>query len=531
MPNQSQRAGHRAAPEPARAPSGDRPTSPAGERLTEPIKIAILAMGGEGGGVLADWIVDLGEHNGHLAQTTSVPGVAQRTGATIYYVELFPRARAERDGGRPVLALMPLPGDVDLVLASELMEAGRAVQRGLVTPDRTTLVASSHRVYSIAEKAAMGDGRADSAQLLGHARRAASRLVCFDMAQAAEDAGSVISAVLFGALAGTGVLPFSRAQFEATIERGGVGVKPSLRAFAVAHERVAKGAAAEATPAEAASAARAAAVPRDGRVRALLERIDQGFPVAAKPLLIEGVRRLVDYQDPAYAAQYLDRLQALCQTPQADRCLSEAARHLALWMSYEDTVRVAELKTRDTRFARVRSELRLGDTTPLDLHEFMHPRVEEICDTLPAGLGRWLAGAGWPRRLVERFTRQGRTVATTSLRGFLLLYTVSALKRWRRGSLRFAVETRRIEQWLAQVQAAAALNPQLAVEVARCQNLVKGYGDTHARGLRNFETLMAVVQRAGAALAPATLRELRDAALADEHGRQLQAALQRHALA
>ena len=67
--------------------------------VSQPIKIAIVAMGGEGGGVLADWIVDLGEHNGHIAQTTSVPGVAQRTGATIYYVELFPRARAERDGG------------------------------------------------------------------------------------------------------------------------------------------------------------------------------------------------------------------------------------------------------------------------------------------------------------------------------------------------------------------------------------------------------------------------------------------------
>src|SRR6476660_2104041 len=78
----------------------------------------------------------------------------------------------------------------------------------------------------------MGDGRDDSANLLQHAERAAKRCVRFDMAQAAEDAGSVISAVLFGALCGTGVLPFSRSQFEATIERGGVGVKPSLRAFA-----------------------------------------------------------------------------------------------------------------------------------------------------------------------------------------------------------------------------------------------------------------------------------------------------------
>ena len=139
----------------------------------KPIKIAILAMGGEGGGVLADWVVDLGEANGYFAQTTSVPGVAQRTGATIYYVELFPRPEDGTDLRRPVLALMPLPGDVDVVLASELMEAGRAVQRGLVTSDRTTLVASTHRVYSIAEKSAMGDGRVSSEDLLRHARKAA----------------------------------------------------------------------------------------------------------------------------------------------------------------------------------------------------------------------------------------------------------------------------------------------------------------------------------------------------------------------
>ena len=205
----------------------------------QPIKIAILAIGGEGGGVLSDWIVELAEQHGYLAQATSVPGVAQRTGATIYYVELFPRAQAERDGGMPVLALMPLPGDVDVVLASELMECGRAVQRGLVTPDRTTLIASTHRIYSIAEKTALGDGRVDSAALIAHAAAAAKRFIRFDMAETAEQTGSVISAVLFGALAGTGVLPFSRAQFEATIARGGVGVAPSLKAFETAFARAA----------------------------------------------------------------------------------------------------------------------------------------------------------------------------------------------------------------------------------------------------------------------------------------------------
>src|SRR4051812_31457260 len=169
-----------------------------------PITIAVVALGGEGGGVLADWIVDLAEHGGYLAQATSVPGVAQRTGATIYYVELFPGAAAGAAGAEPVLALMPMPGDVDIVLASELMEAARAVQRGLVTPDRTTLIASTHRVWSITEKTALGDGRVSAAALVGHTRAAAARLVSFDMAEAAEHAGSVISAVLFGALAGSG---------------------------------------------------------------------------------------------------------------------------------------------------------------------------------------------------------------------------------------------------------------------------------------------------------------------------------------
>jgi len=497
---------------------------------TQPIKIAILAMGGEGGGVLADWIVDLGEHNGHIAQTTSVPGVAQRTGATIYYVELYPKAQAERDDGTPVLALMPLPGDVDVVLASELMEAGRAVQRGLVTPERTTLVASTHRVYSIAEKTALGDGRVDSEQLIAHAQAAAKRFVRFDMAKAAEDAGSVISAVLFGALAGTGVLPFSRAQFEATIERGGVGVKPSLKAFAAGFSR------AGAEPEAAAVAVPVPTVigePRDARVRALLERVASAFPAGAKGVLIEGVRRLVDYQDPDYAGLYLDRLARVAQLPDDGDALllQETARHLALWMSYEDTVRVAELKTRATRFDRVRDEVRVSDGQLLAINEYMHPRLQEICETLPAGLGRWLEGSGWPRRLVERFTRKGRVITTSSLRGFLMLYLLAGMKRWRRGSLRFAAETQRIEQWLAQIAQAAAINPRLAVEVAQCQRLVKGYSDTHARGLRNFEAVMAAVQRAGAALAPATLRELRDAALADEHGDKLRATLARHALA
>ena len=277
-------------------------------------------MGGEGGGVLADWIVDLGEHNGYLAQTTSVPGVAQRTGATIYYVELFPRAQAEADGGRPVLALMPLPGDVDVVLASELMEAGRAVQRGLVTPDRTTLVASTHRVYSIAEKSAMGDGRVDSAELLAHAQtRPPSASSASTWRRPPKHAGSVISAVLFGALAGAGVLPFSRAQFEATIERGGVGVQAEpeglrRRLRACAGRGARKPARRCAAAPCRAAAARIARGARAGRARRSDELSGRARSRAAR-------RRAPPRsttRTPAYAELYLDRMAAHRALPRKD---------------------------------------------------------------------------------------------------------------------------------------------------------------------------------------------------------------------
>lgn len=489
---------------------------------SQPIKIAILAMGGEGGGVLADWIVGLGEHEGHIAQTTSVPGVAQRTGATIYYVELFSQAAAE--GRQPVLALMPMPGDVDVVLASELMEAGRAVQRGLVTPERTTLIASTHRVYAIAEKAAMGDGRVDSAELLAHVHTAAKRVVAFDMAQAAEQEGGVISAVLFGALAASAVLPFARDAFEATIRRGGLGVLASLAAFDHAFTL------ALATP-EAAARPVAAAPPLPTRaahphVQALLDRIHRRFAAPARGLLIEGVRRLIDYQDPAYATLYLERLERLAPLDQAaDAPLLHAlARHLALWMSYEDTVRVADLKTRGTRFERVRTEAHAEQAQVLGIDEYLHPRLQEICDSLPVAVGRWLANSGVPRRLVQRATRHGRTVQTSSLRGYGVLWLVARLKRWRRGSLRFEVETARIEAWLARVERVAQHDTAVALEVVNAQRLVKGYGDTHERGWRNFDTIMAAFDDSGG-LPATTLRELVAAALADEQGERLRALL------
>lgn len=490
------------------------------------ITIAILAMGGEGGGVLADWIVDLAENSGYLAQTTSVPGVAQRTGSTIYYVELFPGATNGKD---PVLALMPVPGEVDIVIASELMEAGRAITRGLVTPDRTTFIASTNRVYSMTEKIAMADGRVDADSFVRAGQAAAKAFICHDFARMAEDSRSVISASLFGALAGSGHLPFDRGQFELAIRRGGISVESSLKAFDAGFIA--------ATQPKAESLAEKdhqmlpAAAECGPALQDLATRIKANFPPASHTVLTAAIQRLADYQDVAYATEFLDKLGPINEfhrrQPSADPVvLIEAARYLALWMSYEDAIRVADLKIRRARFERVHRDMRIGGGQLLHIHEFLHPGVDEFADIMPAGVGALMLRTGWIRRLIERMTGKGKVLQTTSLSGFLQLYLIAGLRRWRRKSLRFRRETAQIDRWLATVQELLPSDYALAAEVAECPRLVKGYGDTHALGSRNFESLMKVIPELGKRdNAADILKRLREAALSDDTGKTLDSAL------
>jgi indolepyruvate ferredoxin oxidoreductase, beta subunit len=349
-------------------------------------RIAVMALGGQGGGVLVDWIVDLAEHAGWTAQATSVAGVAQRTGATIYYLELV----APTPGREPVMALMAVPGEVDILIAAELMEAGRAVERGLVTPERTVLLASSHRTYAVQEKVVPGNGLADSAAVLAVLQEAARRLVVADMQALAVQHGSVISASLFGALAGCGVLPFAPAEFEAVIERSGVGVKNSLSAMRVG---CALAAAAPATlPALApAPALQAAARPLPERatgpaLQPLVDRIRQQFPQPAWDWLGEGLARVVDWQDAAYGSEYLDRVAPFAAADDGSdgHALSiEAARWIAVAMSYDDVIRVADLKTRAERSERMRREVGASADEVFGAEEYFHPRLEEAMGLLP----------------------------------------------------------------------------------------------------------------------------------------------------
>jgi indolepyruvate ferredoxin oxidoreductase beta subunit len=514
------------------------------------IKLAVLAVGGQGGGVLADWITDVAERSGYLAQSTSVAGVAQRTGATIYYIEMC------RDTGRkPVFALSPAQGDVDILIAAELMEAGRAVMRGFVTPDRTTLIASSHRIAAVSEKINPGDGRAPSDKVVAAAEAASKRFLAFDMEKIAFDAGSVISAGLLGALAGSGALPFPHTNYEHAITASGRGVKASLTAFAAAYERargseapaihaaresgIADAGAIRLTPSPATAAEPGVAQRRPvGGVsgpasqvsgwRSLLARVD-ACPQPLRDMAGRGLKKVVDFQDLTYGREYLDRLDRAVVLDDADRgwVLSiAAAKHLANAMCYDDMIRVADLKTRSTRAARVRREVGVKEGSVLQVTEYFHPRIEEFCGAMPAVLGRYIESRPKLTAWLDRRVNRGRHIRTDGITGFAMLWVVGGLRRWRRKLLRHQVETQHLERWYRLALDHVAADYALAVEILNCRRLIKGYSDTHARAQSKFDRVLSALELLhGRPDAADWLRRLREAALKDEKGDMLDGAL------
>lgn len=475
-----------------------------------PLRILIHALGGEGGGVLMNWIVSAATAAGRKVQATSVPGVAQRTGSTTYYIEIAP------PGTDPVMGLSPMPGRVDVVLASELVEAARAMEAGFVSPRLTTLIASTNRVYATAEKIQMGDGRKDDARVVAAARALARTSHLHDLDALARENGTFISATLYGALLGSGVLPWDRAMSLAVLGQGR-GAEASRRGVEAAERAVQGIRAAQPAP------SRPEAVPEEpGPVDGLL-------PPAIRKIASHGRERLLDYQGDAYARLYSDRLARLADAAdpadhRALHALGEAARRLALWMAYEDVARVADLKTRAERFARIRAEAEMTEGQVLRVVDYLKPRAEEVADILPVGIGRRIMarverGKGLP------FLGRGIHLHSNGIIGYRLLRFMAGFKRLRPRSLRYAREQADIEAWMAALVATLPTAPGFAGALAELPRLRKGYSDTLARGLRAYERIFQQIVAPAVAgpdpeAASAALRDAMAAAMADDsHGR------------
>ena len=493
--------------------------------------MVIGALGGEGGGVLSGWIVAAAESLGFPVQSTSIPGVAQRTGATTYYIEIYPVHHDALGGRAPVMALYATPGNMDVVVTSELMEAGRALELGWVTPSRTTLVTSAHRVYSIFEKSAMGDGRFETTDLLKAVHTLARRAILFDMERLAQAHGSVINAVMLGVIAGSGATPIPVEAYEKAIETSGVAVAGNLRGFKAGLGFVRGDITLADDPDRTASDGRAAAL------ESLLAEAAGNFPADTHQVLREGVRRAVDFQSLAYGRRYLDRAARILAVDKANggaergfALTVEGGRYLALWMSYEDIIRVADLKSRPERMARVRREVGAKADEPLVVTEFLKPGFEEVASVLPPFLGRALTRFADAKPSRRKFHVAMR-VKTNTVFGYARLRALAKMRFWRPRTYRYAEEWAEIEAWIAALEGAAGHSYDLALEIAELPNLRKGYSDTHRRGVANYRKLFsrlalpAAAAGGDAAAAAAALNAARTAALADPEGEALDAAL------
>jgi indolepyruvate ferredoxin oxidoreductase, beta subunit len=504
----------------------------------QPITLLICALGGEGGGVLTEWLVDIARHAGYAAQSTSIPGVAQRTGATTYYLEVFPVPLAELGARRPVFSLNPVPGALDAIVSSELLETTRQISAGFSSAQRTAVITSSSRTLTTHERMQPADGRADSAELLGVVRAFSREHHVFDMGAVARDSGTVVSAVMLGAVAASGLFPFPREAYEAVVRKGGKGVEASLRGFARAWDIV-SAPRQQAQFVNAVLAGGAKASPASQPVAKAPDDVLALFPSEVHEMLGLGFARLVDYQDRAYADLYVQRLLQVLRAEQAvdpggagrHAVTREMARWLALWMAFDDIVRVADLKSRASRWQRVHSEVKAQEGDLLRVFDHFKPGAPEFAALVPPGLATRVMA--WDKRRQAA----GRTpwalplkIGTHSVGGMLALRVLARMKWLRVRGSRYATEQAMIEQWLAGVVDATRRHWALGHEIAQCGRLIKGYGSTNERGKENLLHVLEHLARADRApeASVAAIAAARSAALADEAGRALDQTLRQH---
>lgn len=462
-----------------------------------PICVLIAAMGGEGGGgidrlgseggrLLLKWIVAAAVARGYPVQSTLMPGTSQRTGSTSYYVELYPVEQSALDGRWPAFRTSPRPGDVDLIAAYELLEGARILQSGFASPELTTFVSSSHRALSIVEKISTQDGRFDSGRAFEAAEHCCKGSILFDMAPVVRKSGGSQNAAMLGAIAATEVLPISRSEFAAAIRSVGFDVDNNLAAFELSLDLAINAAIGK---------TESTAAPRKQPAPTPLADIETRYPESAIPIVQEGFRRAADFHNRAYARLFLKRVDAVLKLDQAGRgaednfeLTRETARFLATGMAYEDVIRVADLKIRPERFARVRKEAGAERGEIVRITDYLKPGLDELCSILTPWIARAILAAadkrGWGERL--NFSLH---IRTTNVSGFMLLRLMAWARILRRRGYRYRVEQRLIEEWLDAVTRAEKIDHAFALEVVSCAGLTKGYSDTRRRTANHYRSI------------------------------------------
>ncbi|MGB2692214.1 MAG: indolepyruvate oxidoreductase subunit beta family protein [Thermodesulfobacteriota bacterium] len=471
------------------------------QKKSDLIKILIPAVGGQGGGVLTEWVVQAFFLEDFDAQGISLPGLSQRGGSTVYYLEAHPKPESE--GKSIIFAQFPVPGEVDIILAQEFLELGRALELGYGS-DKTTIVTSSHRVYSTLEKMPIGSGVYSDENLRKLAAGFSSRFIELNALELAKKNGMdelAVNAILLGALSASGAVPIEKKSFVRSIEMVGVATNASLKAFEVGWEYAYNNNQSSINQsAEWSSFINERADKLEGSEKeeymARISKIESEYPDNMKEILAESVYRLIDYQDLAYADKYLNEVNSIklidSETKGTNFILTEQfAKNLALLMSYEDGIRVAELKIKSDRFKRIREEMRLKDDQVFHVVDYLKPDAEEIYGLLPNILVVPVLSFTQSRLFKKIWKRKkpltmGQTPVTNSFSGYMRMWMLTKIKFLRPYSFRYKKEYKVIKAYKEAIIKYASYDYKVACLVAKSGQMVKGYGKVRRRTMDAF---------------------------------------------
>ncbi len=471
------------------------------DKKSDLIKILIPAVGGQGGGVLTEWLVQAFFLEDFDAQGISLPGLSQRGGSTVYYLEAHPKPKSE---GKPLIfAQFPVPGEVDIILAQEFLELGRALELGYGS-DKTTIVTSTHRVYSTLEKMPIGSGIYSDENLRKLASAFSSEMIELNALELSKANGMdelAVNGILLGALCESGALPIDKKSFITSIEMVGVAVNASLKAFEVgwnyAHSN-SDTSLSDSVKWDSFKAERSDKLEGKDKEEYLarIKSIESDYPSNLKEILAESVYRLIDYQDIDYADKYLNEVRNIYviddDTKGSNYKLTESyAKNLALLMSYEDGVRVAELKIKSDRFKRIREEMRIKDDQVFHVVDYLKPDAEEIYGLLPNVLVAPVLSFTQTRLFKKIWRRKkpltmGQTPVTNSFSGYLRMWMLTKIKFMRPQSHRYKKEHKLIKRYTETLNKYSTYDYKLTCLIAQSAQMVKGYGKVRRRTMDAF---------------------------------------------
>lgn len=468
------------------------------------VKIMIPAVGGQGGGVLTEWLVQAFFLEDYDVQGISLPGLSQRGGSTVYYLEAHPKT-ASHDKS-VIFAQFPVPGEVDVIISQEFLELGHALELGYGS-DKTAIITSTHRIYSTLEKMPIGSGIYSDENLRKIATSFSSRFIELNALDIAKRNGMdelAVNAILLGALsASAGVLALDKKSYIDAIENFGVAVKSNLKAFEIGWEIVNSRKHAETnnrprTVWEKYIGDRVDKLEDNLREDYLgrVSRIETEYPESLREILAEALYRLIDYQGVWYADKYLREVKEIYDIDNKLRSggfkLTENfAKNMGLLMSYEDGIRVAELKIKSDRFKRIREEMRVRDDQIFKVIDYLRPDAEEIYGLLPNFIVSPVLSftrSGFFKKIWKRTKplTMGQTPTTNSFTGFLRLWFLTKMKFLRPLSYRYKKEHAVIVKYTAAIKSYAEYDYKLAVLVSKSAQMIKGYGKVRRRTINAF---------------------------------------------